>query len=122
MTTVAKGSTKTRTRKAKAGEAKSSNSKAKTTKGKVAKPLSTKKLDKKNAKTTVKQVVKSQREIKYKYPTEVDNTLDRKAFRQKVRNEDRAFQRKLSKEKDKAALEALQTKYMTFRKKHYMVA
>lgn len=72
------------------------------------KPVDTKALDTKNIKDTVKQVVESEREIKYKYPAEVDNQLDRKTFRQKVRNKLRSMERELAKvtgEKEKVKQE-----------------
>lgn len=42
-------------------------------------------LDTKNVKDTVKMAVESQREIKYKYPAEIKDQLERKGWRQKVR-------------------------------------
>lgn len=66
-------------------------------------------LDTKNIKDTVKQVVQTEREIKYNYPEEIDNQLDRKAWRQKVRNKLRGLDRKLTKaeegSKDRALIE-----------------
>ena len=81
-------------------------------------------LDKKNAKTTVKQVVKSQREIKYKYPEDIDNQLDRKAWRQKVRGKDKQFKLKIAKmkESNNPSLSKLEATYKKFRTAHYLVA
>lgn len=81
------------------------------------------KLDDKNKKETVKQTVKSQREIKYKYPSDIDNQLDRKAWRQKVRNTDSQFKAriaKMAKAKDSGAGKE-EIKYKRFRKEHFMV-
>ncbi len=72
----------------------------KTTKGSnetSTKKLTNKKLDTKNVKSTVKQIVKSKREIKYNYPSEVELPMDRKKWRQAVRNKLRAFERNLTK-------------------------
>lgn len=81
-------------------------------------------LDKNNKKTTVKQTVKSQREIKYRYPTEVDNQLDRKAWRQKTRNTNKQFLARISKMKaeNSSKLGKEEIKYRKFRKENYMVA
>jgi len=72
----------------------------KTTKGSKTKTstkkLTNKKLDTKNVKSTVKQIVKSKREIKYKYPTEVELPMDRKQWRQKVRGKLRKFERDIT--------------------------
>lgn len=62
---------------------KTATGKTKTTKAKA--KVDKKVLDTKNVKTTVKQAVVSQREIKYKYPEELTDQLERKAWRQKVR-------------------------------------
>lgn len=80
-------------------------------------------LDEKNVKTTVKQVVKSQREIKYKYPAEVDNQLDRKGWRQKTRNKDNKFKAKIAKmaKAGNPDLHKEEIKYGKFRKEHYLV-
>ena len=73
-------------------------------------------LDDKNIKDTVKQTVESEREIRYNYPAEVDNQLDRKAWRQKVRNKIRAYERALSKEKDEKAKAKINKEYLAYRK------
>lgn len=57
-------------------------SKAKASKSTTPKESS---VDKKNVKTTKKQIVETRREVKYKYPSDVKEPLDRKAWRQKVR-------------------------------------
>jgi len=43
-------------------------------------------LDTKNIKNTIKKVVETNREIKYKYPEGMVDTLKRKTFRQVARN------------------------------------
>lgn len=78
-------------------------------------------LDEKNIKDTVKQVVESEREIRYNYPPEVDNQLDRKGWRQKVRNKLRAMERALDKEKDEKAKAKLNKEYIAYRKQVLMV-
>lgn len=75
--------------KTKSAKAKTSTRIKKTAKvAKSAKPTKAQKkaLDTKNVKDTVKMTVESQREIKYNYPDDVTDQLERKAWRQKVRN------------------------------------
>jgi hypothetical protein len=81
------------------------------------------KLDNKNKKETVKQTVESQRDIKYKYPSDIDNQLDRKSWRQKTRNTDKQFKArlaKMAKTKDSDSSKE-EIKYKRFRKEHFMV-
>ena len=78
-------------------------------------------LDDKNIKDTIKQVVESEREIRYKYPEEVDNQLDRKGWRQKVRNKLRALERAIDKEKEEKAKAKLNKEYLAYRKEVLMV-
>ena len=80
-----------------------------------------KELDTKNIKDTVKQVVESEREIKYKYPEEIDNQLDRKTWRQKTRNKLRAFERELAKLEDGKDKVKLNKEYIAFRKEVLLV-
>lgn len=93
MSTKAKTQKTATTTKA-ATKTKASNKEAKAVK--VRKPKKDK-LDSKNVKKTVKQVVESKREIKYNYPEEIKGPLKRKAFRQKARNHVRALERKVNK-------------------------
>lgn len=69
-------------------------------------------LDTKNIKDTVKQIVQSERDIRYKYPEDIDNQLDRKAWRQKIRNKMRAYERALTK------LEAGTKEYIKLEREH----
>ena len=79
-------------------------------------------LDSKNIKDTIKQVVESEREIKYKYPEEIDNQLDRKAWRQKVRNTLRAMERNISKAEDGSKEKVkLEREYKAYRKEVLLV-
>ena len=78
------------------------------------------KLDDKNKKNTVKQVVKSQREIKYKYPADIDNQLDRKSWRQKVRGKDKGFMLRITK-LEASAKKKEEIRYKRFRTEHYLV-
>lgn len=74
---------------------------SKTTKKKSVKPASSKKasVDKKNVKTTKKQIVESEREVKYNYPDDVKGPIDRKSWRQKVRSKLRNLEAALGKAK-----------------------
>ena len=77
----------------------------------------TKKLDKKNEKTTMTKVVESKRELKWKMPEEA-NTLEKKrAFRQRARNE----MRKLESELLKNPSARLERKYKKFRREVLLV-
>jgi hypothetical protein len=68
-------------------------------------------------KEAVTQKVITHRELLYIYPKGMTETLKRKAFRQKVRNSLRKFQRDIAKSKgeDKANLKA---KFETYRSEH----
>lgn len=59
-------------------------------------------LDKKNVKDTVTKTVETKRELKYNYPDGMKDTLERKRFRQKVRNKLYQYKRNLSDLKGKA--------------------
>ena len=79
-------------------------------------------LDTKNIKETVKQVVESEREIKYNYPAEIDNQLDRKAWRQKARNKLRLFERNIAKLEDGSKEKVkLEKEYKNYRKEVLLV-
>ena len=92
-----------------------------TTTKKVAK-VNTKELDTKNIKDTVKQVVESEREIKYNYPDDIDNQLDRKAWRQKIRNKLRAMERAITKAEDGSKEKVkLEREYKAYRKEVLLV-
>lgn len=70
------------------------------------------KLDTKNTKDTVKQTVKSVRNIKYKYPEDIEGPVKRKSWRQKVRNQFKKLELAVAKAEDakaeKEAKKALQ--------------
>ena len=80
--------------------------KAKTTKKVLTKKVDKAKDVKKTTKDAVTQKVISHRELKYKYPKGMINTLKRKSFRQQVRNKLRKFERDIAKAKgqDKVTL------------------
>lgn len=73
-------------------------------------------LDKENIKETVKQIVTTEREVKYKYPEEVNNTLDRKAWRSKVRSKLRQYESKIMKATDEKEKAKLEKSYNAYRK------
>ena len=85
---------------------------------KVTKPKAntTKKLDATNKKVTVQKVI-IHRELKYIYPKGCKETTARKAFRQKVRNSLRKFDRDIAKLKG-ADKKVLQAKYVEYQKEH----
>lgn len=80
-----------------------------------------KQLDTENIKDTVKQIVESEREIKYKYPEGVDNQIDKKTFRQKTRNKLRSFERELAKLPDGKEKVKLNKEYQAYRKEVLLV-
>ena len=80
-----------------------------------------KQLDTENIKDTVKQIVESEREIKYKYPEGVDNQIDKKTFRQKTRNKLRSFERELAKLTDGKEKVKLNKEYQAYRKEVLLV-
>jgi len=88
----------------KANSEKKTASKAKSKTPKVSK----KKLDKINAAKVTQEVV-SNRELKWIYPAEVVNTLDRKAFRQKMRNQIRRMERAIAKLEGKAKVKEVKS-------------
>lgn len=103
-----------------AKEAAAKTKSSKTTKAvKVRKPKQ-KKLDSKNIKKTVKQVVESKREIKYNYPTDIKGPLKRKAFRQKARNHVRSLERQLNKAKG-AERKKLEAELKAYRAEVFLV-
>ena len=69
--------------------------------------ISTKKIDKKQIETINKVVeVKTKREMKWKFPEGMEDTLERKKFRQKNRNKVRDLDRLLSKDPENEKLKA----------------
>ena len=79
-------------------------------------------LDTKNIKETVKQVVESEREIKYNYPAEIDNQLDRKKKKKKARNKLRLFERNIAKLEDGSKEKVkLEREYKNYRKEVLLV-
>lgn len=91
--------------------------KKKTTTKKVARKT---KLDNKNVKETVAKIVKSTREIKYNYPSKVKQPLERKQWRQKVRNTIRKYERDLAKLKGAAKIK-LNKEYKVYRSEVLLV-
>jgi hypothetical protein len=79
-----------------------------------------KELDTKNVKDTIRQTVESSREIKYKYPEDCDNTLDKKSFRQQTRNKLKAMESAMLKADPKAKAK-LEKEYKEYRKKVLLV-
>lgn len=59
--------------------------------------LTKQEVDKANIKNTIKQEVISVRDVKYKYPEDVNDQLKRKKFRQEARNKINKMERYLSK-------------------------
>lgn len=57
----------------------------------------------------IEQVI-SNREVKYIYPEDIDNTLDRKKWRQQVRNELRKLEREMYRIKDQTSKEFAKAK------------
>ena len=78
-------------------------------------------LDNKNVKETVKKIVTSEREVKYNYPETIDNQLDRKGWRAKVRTKLRQYESKLLKEKDDKERAKLEKAYNNYRKEVLLV-
>lgn len=78
-------------------------------------------LDSKNVKETVKKIVTSEREVKYNYPESVDNPLDKKAWRAKVRSKLRQYESKILKEKDEKEKSKLEKAYNNYRKEVLLV-
>jgi hypothetical protein len=76
--------------------------------------------DKKNVKNTIEQVVESNRQIKYKYPEDLTDTVKRKKFRQIVRNKLRKYERELADLTGKAKVK-LNTEYQKYRKEVLLV-
>ena len=87
-----------------------------TTSKRVAKPKATKKLDATNKKVTTQKVI-VHRELKYIYPRGCKETTKRKAFRQKVRNTLRKFERDIDKLKGQDK-KTLQAKFQEYQKEH----
>jgi len=81
------------------------------------------KADTKNLKDTVTTVVKSKREVKYIYPTDIeDDTIAKKSFRQKARDKDKSWLKDIEVAKKKKEDTAkLEKQYMAFRKATYLV-
>lgn len=100
--------TTTKSRKAKQTKKTNKGSKAKKT-------LSKKNLDSKNVKDTVTKVVETKREMKYIYPDGMDDQVEKKKWRQKVRNKIYKFERDIQKLEGKEA-KAKEKKYATYRK------
>ncbi len=115
MATVKKRSTK------KATKANVTKGKA-TTKKVTKKKVNKKDLDSKNIKDTVKKVVETKREMKYSYPEEMKDTLDRKKFRQKVRNKINSYQLQLLKlDEGSRDYKKLDKEYQAYRKQVLLV-
>lgn len=71
--------------------------------------------DKKAVKNTIKKVVKSTRELKYKYPADMENTVDRKSFRQTARNKMRSLERAIASAENAKEKDALKKELKAYR-------
>lgn len=115
----AKENKKTKTSKAKASktEKPTEEPKAKETKAKAKKEKVTKEVTEINKTALIEKVV-SNREVKYIYPDDVNDTLTRKSWRQKVRNKLDRLERAMYRIKDQNSKEfkAAQKEYETYRK------
>ena len=83
-------------------------------KAKLEKNKTSEKIEKVNKAATLQQVI-TNRELKYKYPADVVDTLARKSFRQKTRNKIRQLERTLEKA-DKEQKAKAQKELEAFRK------
>lgn len=81
------------------------------------------KADAKNLKDTVTTVVKSKREVKYIYPTEMeDDPMAKKSFRQKARDKDKSYLKDIEVAKKKKEDTAkIEKQYLAWRKTTYLV-
>ena len=79
--------------------------------------------DSKNVKQTVKKVVESEREVKYKYPeTMAKDPIEKKKFRAQARAKEKSFLKQLDdNRKDPKALEKINKDYRKFRNETYLV-
>jgi len=94
---------------------KTKTSKAKATGTKAKKKVSKKELDSKNVKDTVTKIVETKREMKYVYPDGMTDQIEKKKYRQKVRNQIYKFDREIPKLEGKK-LKALEREYAAYRK------
>ena len=99
--TKSRNASKTKTRRATGTKAKGTTSNSKT--------------DAKNVKDTVTKIVESKREMKYVYPEAMDDQIEKKKFRQKVRNHIYKLERDIAKAEGKE-LKTLEKEYKGFRK------
>lgn len=86
----------------------------------VKKAVKKEELDTKNIKKTVEKIVESRRQVLYNYPDDVKEPLDRKSWRQKVRNELKNLELQLSRAEGKAHAE-VKRKYIAYRKEVLLV-
>ena len=107
-------STATKSRKA----SKTKISRATGTKAK--KKSSQSELDSKNVKDTVTKIVETKREMKYLYPQGMDDQIEKKKYRQKVRNKVYKFEREIAKAEGKN-LRSLEREYKGYRKEVLLV-
>ena len=79
--------------------------------------------DHKNIKDTVTTIVKSKREVKYIYPTDIeDDAMAKKSFRQKARDKDKSWLKDIEVAKKKKEDTAkLEKQYHAWRKTTYLV-
>ena len=94
---------------------------AKTTKVVKIKKINKAELDKENIKRTVKTIVQSNREIKYKYPEDLTGVLERKAWRQKTRSKLENLELQVSRAQGPKELKAATTEFKRFRKEVLLV-
>jgi hypothetical protein len=83
------------------------------------------KVDSANLKSTVTKTVTAQREMKYKYPAELEgDQLKMKKHRAILRNKDAAFNAQIAEAtrlKKDAEVKKLENQYKAFRKENYLV-
>lgn len=120
-TIEAKKATTAKAQTSNPSKAKAQGKKTKATKKVKTPKVDKAKLDTKNTKDTVKQTVKSTRQIKYKYPDGLEDTLKRKAWRQKTRNTLRSLESAVAKAEDKKDIQAAEKKLAEFRKEVFLV-
>ena len=108
--------TTTKSRKA----SKTKTSRAKASGKKASKKSNTTDLDSKNVKDTVTKIVETKREMKYVYPTDMTDQIEKKKYRQKIRNQIYKFERKIAKAEGKE-LKSLGRQYKAFRKEALQV-
>lgn len=93
-------------------------------KTKTKKTISKEELDKRNVKKTIKKIITSEREIKYKYPEDLIGVLDRKAWRQRTRKKLENLELALARAKEtgeEKAIKKANKEYQKYRKEVLLV-